>query len=301
MDLLKIINAKYGIKTGLAVARLIPRSAGYSLARFLAASIASQKNQPMVKAVRANQWVVRNGKACEAELDDAVRRTFVDRAYSIVDLYHNLQNPEQMLDAVEFGPNFRELIERSQRREQGLVVVLAHVSNYELAGLAAAKSGGQGVALTLPEQPGGYKQHDNIRRTFGIEAVPASMATLKYGAQVLREGGVVATGTDRPLPSSSYRPMFFGRPAALPVHYTVLALRERVPIVVGCVYRQGEGRYRIIGSDLVHLKEYADRKTSILANSERVLEIVEEYIRKAPEQWAMFFPVWPDVVPEASD
>jgi KDO2-lipid IV(A) lauroyltransferase len=283
------------------VARLLPRSAGYALARFLAARIASQKNQPMVKAVRANQWVVRDGKLSAKELDDAVRSTFQDRAYSIVDLYHNLQKPEQMLKAVEFGPNFRDLVDRSQSRNQGLMVVLAHVSNYELAGLAAAKSGGQAVALTLPEQPGGYKQHDNIRRTFGIEAVPASMASLKYAARVLREGGIVATGTDRPLPGSSYRPKFFGRPAALPVHYTVLALRERVPVVVGCVYRQGEGKYQVVSSDVVPMKEYSSRKASILANSEKILEIVEDYIRQEPEQWAMFFPVWPEVVPEPSD
>ena len=301
MDLLNIINAEYGIKTGLVVARLMPRSAGYALARFLAARIASQKNQPMVKAVRANQWVVRGGKLSARELDDAVRKTFEDRAYLIVDLYHNLQKPEQMLSAVEFGPNFRDLIDRSQRRSEGLMVVLAHVSNYELAGLAAAKSGGQGVALTLPEQPGGYKQHDNIRKTFGIEAIPASMASLKYAARVLREGGTVATGTDRPLPGSSYRPMFFGRPAALPVHYVVLALRERVPVVVGCVSRQGDGKYRVVGSDIILMKDYADRKTSILANAERILGITENYIRQAPEQWAMFFPVWPEVVPEPAD
>jgi len=298
MDLQSIINATYGIRTGLALARVMPLSAGYALARFLANRIASQKDQPMVRAVRANQWMARGENLTSSELDEAVRVTFQDRAYSIMDLYHSLQNPQRMLQAVDFSPEFTDLIERSQRRDNGFLVVMAHISNYELVALAAALNGGRGVALTLPEQPGGYKQHDLIRQDYGIEAIPASMASFRYAAQVLRDGGVVATGVDRPLPQTRHRPLFFGRRAALPVHYISLALKARVPLVVGCAYRQELGRYGVICSDFIEMKEYENRRMTVLANAERVLAIAEDFITRDPKQWAMFYPVWPDVEPE---
>ncbi len=297
MDLQSIINAEYGIRTGLALARLMPLSAGYALARFLAKRVAGQKNQPMVQAVRTNQWVARGENLTCSELDQAVQETFEDRAYSIFKLYHNLQKPERMLDAVEFGANFSELIEESKRRDAGLVVVMAHISNYELVALAAALRGGQGIALTLPEQPGGYKQHDLIRQRYGIEAIPASMASFKYAVEALREGRVVATGVDRPLALSRHRPTFFGRKAGLPVHYVSLALKARVPLVFAWAYRRADGRYGVSNSEFISMKEYDDRKTTILANTERVLEYCEQAIARDPKQWAMFFPVWPDVSP----
>ena len=301
MDLRTVINHGYGIRTGLALARVMPVSAGYALARLLARAIASQKDQPMVKAVRTNQWMARDGQLTSAELDEAVRQTFLDRARSIFDLYHNLQKPERMAEYVEFSPEFKGLIERSQRRDEGMVVVLPHVSNYELVGLAAALAGGQAVTLTLPEQPGGYKQHDIIRQNYGIDAVPASMASLKYAAQFLKEGGVVATGVDRPLPESTYRPRFFGREAALPVHYVVLALRTNVPVVVACVHRGEDDMYRVVTSDFIPMERHANRKADILLNAERILAVAEQYIRRDPRQWAMFFDMWPDVVPETLD
>ncbi|UCG23661.1 MAG: hypothetical protein JSW55_16200 [Chloroflexota bacterium] len=301
MDLRTVINHGYGIRTGLALARVMPKAAGYALARFLARGIAMQKNQPMVKAVRVNQWVARGEKLTTAELDEAVRLTFLDRAYSIYDLYHNLQKPERMPGYVKFSPEFKTLIKRSQRRDEGMVVVLPHVSNYELVGLATAVQGGQALTLTLPEQPGGYKQHDIIRQNFGIEAVPASMASFKHATKHLKAGGTVATGVDRPLPESNYRPKFFGREAALPVHYVVLALRANVPVVVAGVSRGDDGVCTVFNSDFITMERLSNRRTEILLNAERILGVAEQYIRQSPQQWAMFFEMWPDVIPETLD
>lgn len=300
MDIEAIINHEYGIRTGLAVARLVPKSVTYRLARFLSGRVAARRDQPMVKAVRANQWVVSGGKASADELDAAVRKTFEYRAYSIADLYHNIQVEDRISNAVVFDDGALELIELSKQHSQGVVIVIPHVANYELAGLAAALKGGMGVALTMPEQPGGYKYHDKIRKEFGIDAVPASMSSFKYATEALKEGAMVGTGVDRPLPDTRYRPRFFGRPAGLPVHYVVLALRAQVPMVFAAVRRRADGKYQVSRSEALQVKEYRDRKTTIIANAERLLERCEAHIRQDPYQWAMFFPVWPEVDPDES-
>jgi len=296
MDIESLINHEYGIRTGLAVARLIPKSAAYALARFLAGQIA-HRDQDWIHAVRSNQWVVSGGRASASELDVAVQKTFEYRAYAIVDLYHNIQMRERILAAVEFDESAQRIIERSKKAQEGTVVVIPHVANYELTGLAAALCGGVGVALTLPEQPGGYKYHDKIRRDYGIEAMPASMSSFKYAAQVLRQGGVVGTGLDRPLPNAGYKPRFFGRDASLPVHYVVLAMKAKVPMILAYVKRQDDGKYKAFASDLIPVTVYGDRRSTILANAEKMLKMCEEPIRRDPYQWAMFYQVWPDAAP----
>jgi KDO2-lipid IV(A) lauroyltransferase len=300
MDIEALINHEYGIRTGLAVARLLPRSISYRLARFLAGRIA-RRDQPWVRAVRSNQWVVSGEQASASELDTAVQKVFEYRACSIVDLYHSIHVRERILEAVEFDASAMQMIERSQKGEEGLVLVVPHTGNYELAGLAAAIRGGVGAALTNPEQPGGYKYHDKIRRDYGIQAMPASISTFKVAAQALREGRFVATGIDRPLPDAGHRPRFFGRPTAVPVHYVVLAMKANVPMMLAHTHRRSDGRQVVSASDPIPVENYGDRRTTIAANAERMLQMCEEIIKRDPYQWAMFFSVWPEANPNGRD
>ena len=43
---------------------------------------------------------------------------------------------------------------------------------------------------------------------------------------------------------------------------------------------------------------YEDRDEELIVNAEAVLKVAEGYLKKAPEQWAMFYPVWPQVLNE---
>jgi lauroyl/myristoyl acyltransferase len=74
-----------------------------------------------------------------------------------------------------------------------------------------------------------------------------------------------------------------------------------VPVVVACVNRGDDGVYRVVNSDFIPMEKHTNRKTEILLNAERVLAVTEQFIRRDPKQWAMFFEMWPDVVPETLD
>ena len=41
---------------------------------------------------------------------------------------------------------------------------------------------------------------------------------------------------------------------------------------------------------------HPDREQEILQNAERVLQAAEDMILRAPEEWVMFYPVWPDTL-----
>lgn len=300
MDIEALINHEYGIRTGLAIARLIPRAATYKLGRFLARRIAG-RDQPWTRAVRSNLWVASGEQASASELDLAVQKVFEYRALSIADLYHSMRDHERILESVVFDDSAMRMIERSKKGEEGVVLVIPHIGNYELAGLAAALKGAVGVALTHPEQPGGYKYHDKIRREYGIRAVPASISSFKLATQALREGRFVATGVDRPVPGAGHLPKFFGRPSAVPVHYVVLAMKANVPLALTHVRRRADGKQVVSSSDPIPIKDYGDRRSTIAANAERMLALCEERITRDPYQWAMFFPIWPEAIADSQE
>lgn len=120
------------------------------------------------------------------------------------------------------------------------------------------------------------------------------------------------TGADRPVSLMDELMPFFGAPARLPTGHVRLALQTHARIVVACCIMEKNGQtaagdasgvccYRIQFAPPIEMEaapghESAGRVSdaNVRHNVRRVLEIIEEMIRQAPDQWLMFVPVWKD-------
>jgi lauroyl/myristoyl acyltransferase len=121
-----------------------------------------------------------------------------------------------------------------------------------------------------------------------------SVSSMREAEQRLRDAGMVLTGLDRPLPGSKYTPRFFGKPTALPVSYIAMAIKNNVPVAVVCCYSDGK-RYVLDASEMIEMVAFPDRQEEIEHNAERVLIEAEKMILAHPEQWFMYYPLWPDL------
>jgi KDO2-lipid IV(A) lauroyltransferase len=165
-----------------------------------------------------------------------------------------------------------------------------------LAGAALALNGLCFQTLSFPNVNDGYAWQNRIRRHLGLEVTPLSMSSLQLARERLQKGGTVLSGLDRPHPGSNYMPRFFGRPAALPVFHVRLGLRTHCPIYVVAVLTQPDGKYYLDCSEAIWMQPHPNANTEIITNAEKVLLAGEVFIRKAPEQWAMTYAVWPEVI-----
>ncbi len=156
----------------------------------------------------------------------------------------------------------------------------------------------QALVITLPQLNGGYQWQMDMRASIGMDIRPASLGTLHEATQRLRAGETILTGLDRPFQGLKHKPRFFGRPASLPVHHIQLALKAEVPIVVASGVMREDGSYSFMVSDPITLHHHRDRETEIITNAEAVLKVAEEIICQAPQQWAMFYPVWKEAMEE---
>ncbi len=293
------LNSSQAGAIALVISRSIPPELGQRLSCSLADRIANRKDLPLVRAVRANQWMIAGQSLTQAQLDQATRETLRCTAHSFYTLFHNLQKPQAMQSLVNFDPRAEEIIRLSQTGERGVIVAGLHLSNFDLVAMAAANRGIKALAITLNEVKRGIQWQHRLRRKAGLEVLPASVAVFHQAVRRLKAGECLITGIDHPLADCKRCPDFYGYPASLPTHHIRLALQANVPVVVMAAVLHPDGIYHTLSSDYIEMKHYPDREDDILCNAERVLEIAAGFIAQAPTQWAVFQPVWPQTEQKA--
>jgi lauroyl/myristoyl acyltransferase len=292
----RFFNSSFGVNLGLTLGRLLPPKVGYRLSAFGARILARRTDSPMVKAVRANQAVIRGESTTPEELDQAILEVFEHAGRCFVDLYHNLQNPEGMKALCPPTGDLERLIAWSQDDEFGAFVVAPHLSNFDLELLAAAYRGLTGQVLTYGNPSGGYKIQNQIRAQTGLNITPVSSDVHLQAVEKLQNGGFVITAIDRPIRRKAHYMNFFGRPSPLPAGHIRMALEANVPVIAAAVELKADGLYYLEVSDPLELIRRADPDEEIRINGEAVLRILESFIRRAPGQWLMYYPAWPNRV-----
>ena len=302
-----IMNSRLGVGVALGFGRTVPPALGYPLARLVARAIASSKRSAIVQTVRINQWVVNHGQLSGVALDQAVRETFLNTARCIYELYHNQQKPLAMQRLVVYSQEVEALIERSRHlehlsqnrsSEKGAVIVGVHLSNFDLVLQAVSLSGLNVQAISVAQPGGGYRWQNKMRQKSGVFITPASTGSLRQAIERLNMGGSVLTAADWPVPGSRYKPSFFGRPTCVPVHHVYLALKTATPVYVFAATRKEDGLYHVKTSEPITMKNGVHHDETLLYNAEAILEIAEDYISQAPQQWSMFYPLWPEAISE---
>jgi KDO2-lipid IV(A) lauroyltransferase len=295
MNFQNLINSRLGVGSALLLGQLMPRLIGYPLARHIAGWFSSSKSSELVRAMRVNQWVVHEGALTPDQLDEIVNNVFVNSSRALYDLYHNLHSPKVINNLVVFSDAFSHMLEQYKESGRGAIIVAPHLGSFDIGGLALAIRKIPFQTLSYPNPGDGYQLQNYIREKYGLYITPMSVSSMREAEQRLREGGLVLTGLDRPLPGSKYKPKFFGRPTALPVSYIPMAIKNKVPVTVVCCYAD-QDRYVLDASKKVEMIAFKDRQEEIELNAERVLFEAGKMIRAHSNQWFMYYPLWPELL-----
>lgn len=292
----RLNNSPAVLQFAARLARAAPPGLGYTIASLAARWIASRRDSGLVRAVRSNQWVVSGEEGSSHSLDQAVRAVFRNSARSIYELYHYIQNPGALGRMYCFEPSIQTFSDRPEFDRRGLVVAGLHMAGFDLAVRWLCTDKFKPMVLTIPNPEGGRQLEFETRQNTGMRMVPGTVNGLRQAVRFLQKGGMVVTGIDRPVPGSELRPHFFGRPAALPGHHIFLALKAHVPVVVVASRLEEDGKHHIYASAPIEMDAHPNREDELLINTEKVLAVAEGFIRRAPQQWLISLPVWPETM-----
>ena len=296
----KLLNSKFSVRLSILIGKSMPQRMGAWFIKSISSIIGSIDNLDLTRSIRSNQCVVNGGSLSGPELARRTKQVLSHAGRCYYDLYHYYDMQEKLETIVPWSEKMTELVNYSQE-DQGYLVVAPHLSNFDLVVARLVKSGFKAKVLSYPNPGSGYQLQNEIRNSFGMDVVPLGDSSLEAEmVEYLKAGGVVATGVDRPVPTRKKRhyAQFFGRPSPLPLGYVSTALAADVPIIVVAAHMNPDGSYGLRLSKPIMLKKYKNKLDDIILNAERVLKKIEEFIMLSPEQWLMFYPVWPDQMSE---
>ncbi|GBD07199.1 Lipid A biosynthesis lauroyltransferase [bacterium HR21] len=182
-----------------------------------------------------------------------------------------------------------ELFAECAARGRGMLLLSAHYGNWEwLACAAGLAMRPLGVPVTVlvkrQSNPAADRWLNRYRTRWGNQVVELSQASWAL-MRALRRGEALALLADqRAAPENAIWLPFFG--VEVPVHAfpAAVALRFRMPVIVGFAQRQPDGRYRVWLEELSH-GDLPESPEGVQELARRYLQRVEAHIRKCPELW----------------
>jgi KDO2-lipid IV(A) lauroyltransferase len=279
-------NRAGSYRLALAVGDLLPRPVrvrvAAAAARVLAPWFAAERS-----VVRAN--VARIAATSTARAQAAlVRAVFRNFAICFADLLTTNRDHEvtRLLAGVEGEDHLRA----STGRRRGLIVLTAHLGNWELAGRLLAQRAARPTHVVVATEadpaverilrgPASSPVH------FVVRDEPTAALPL---VAALRRDEVVALQGDRGLGNrGDVSVPFFGAPASFPVGPFVLARASGASVVPAFCIMQRDHRYAIQVGTPMHVG--VDGERAALAHWVSVLEAM---VRRHPDQWFTFFDPW---------
>jgi lauroyl/myristoyl acyltransferase len=296
-NLQSLVSGPRVMRLGMLFSQHTPAGFGHHMA-WWAAGVVCRLKPAVHGIVQANLSQVLGMEASRQTLERTTRKVFYTAIRGYYDLFRALRLPADRISTLVYVPEATKTVARSLwNREGGVVVVSPHLSSFDLGGHAVVPYLPDLQLFTLPDPPAGFQLLNESRRRTGVTVTPLSSSALRQAIKLLRDGGVVAVAGDRPVSDLDEPVSFFGRPARVPSAHVRLALKTGAVIAMAYSILSPEAqRYVIHIEPPMEMIRTGNREEDVQLNMRRVLDAMERLIRRWPEQWQMFVPVWPELL-----
>jgi KDO2-lipid IV(A) lauroyltransferase len=183
-------------------------------------------------------------------------------------------------------------IDEALSKGNGVIALTAHIGNWELAGVSTALLGYPVGAVALPHR---HKSVDNFfnyqRQRKGMFVIPVGRAARRC-LELLRENKIIALAGDRVFNTAGVIVDFFGLPTRLPEGPAVFSLKSGAPIIPGIMIRNPDDTFKFVFEKPVEFVPCGDKHRDLIQLVSKYKVVIEDYIRRYPEQWFMFRRFW---------
>ncbi|MFA6129635.1 MAG: lysophospholipid acyltransferase family protein [Candidatus Omnitrophota bacterium] len=175
---------------------------------------------------------------------------------------------------------------------KGVVVLTAHLGNWELGGVVLAQLGYPFWAVALSHK--NIKVNDffvSQRARKGVNVIAMGKA-IRSCISEIRNNHMVALVGDRDFTEKGVIIDFFGKPTRFPEGPAALSLMTGAAIVPGFMLRNPDDSFTLSIEKPVEFIPTGDKSKDLASLVKVYKNIFEDYIRRYPDQWYVFRRFW---------
>jgi len=198
-------------------------------------------------------------------------------------------NIEQIV-VLDGHENFLE----GQRRGKGVIYLTGHIGAWELSSFAHALYGYPLHYIARPIENRRINALVNAYRCRSGNQPVFKNESARVTLKVLKEAGTIGILADQnTMPQEAVFVDFFGKTASTTTGIARLALHTDAAVVPGyAVWDEQLTKYRLCFEPPVKLVRTGDVERDILENTRKFTKVIEDVIRKYPEQWVWVHGRW---------
>jgi len=181
----------------------------------------------------------------------------------------------------------------AQREGRGVILFGAHYGNWEMGNAALALATSPFVFVyRILDSPFMEKVITGVRSSYGNISL-SKKKNMRKMISLLKNGGTINILIDQNMfLSEGVFVDFFGRKAATTSGLALLALYTDATVLPAFTGRLPNGKYLLEIGPKVAIINSGKRDADVLANTQKFTAIIEEQIKKHPEQWLWLHRRW---------
>ncbi len=237
-----------------------------------------------VESVAANLSAALGPSVTKKELRSKSRRVIRNYARYLVDLFYSAEITREAVKK-QFELIGLERLAAARAEGRGVILVSAHVGNWEIGGMALAALGHPICGLALRHTDSRVDAMFARRRMRPGLRVVAADGYLRECFRVLRRNEVLALNADRLYGEKGVPVRFFEREVQFPSGFARLALATGAPALPVFIFAREDDRHQILIGDRLKAAVEKDLVAEFAA-------VAENEIRRVPLQWFVFQKFW---------
>ncbi|MBS1542274.1 MAG: lysophospholipid acyltransferase family protein [Bacteroidetes bacterium] len=185
-----------------------------------------------------------------------------------------------------------ENFEAATAKDKGVIFLTGHLGAFDLQITVMSMRGLKPNIIGTPLKDD--RLNDllfDFRNAHGAVAVERGKETFRL-IKALKSKGSVAILIDQDTKVKSRFVNFFGMPAATPVGATVLAMKTGAAVVPTFIYLGDDHYQHMEILPEIPLVLTGDEEKDLVSNTQRFTDVIEEAIRRHPDQWVWLHERW---------
>ncbi|MDA3925565.1 MAG: hypothetical protein PF904_12780 [Kiritimatiellae bacterium] len=174
----------------------------------------------------------------------------------------------------------------------GAVIAVPHTGNWDLAGWACYEYGIKMFSIAAKQKNPLVNAWINRQRESGMTILERGGGTLKQIIRLLRKGSVLAILPDVRVYTPDLEVDFLGSKANLGRGMAQFAITAKVPIIPAIFKRCGSTIHKGTRFDPILPDPELSKEDNIREMTEKVIALVDKFIRDEPEQWFWYNKRW---------